>query len=544
MNRILLSVVLLLAVAPRALAHFTFVVPQPGGVKANVILSEDLKPDGDVDVSIVAGAKLVARDASGRQTSLTLEKAADALAVTLPGDTRVVHGIVDLGVRERRNVEPHRLIYHPKTIVGDAFDPKATLGAAVPIEIIPDGTPGAVTFRVETGGKPAAGVDVRVIFPDGSQKTVATGADGRTPPFEPRGRYGAWAKVIEAVGGERDGRKFTQTRHYATLVADVAAAPTTRPAASTRPVGKFLPLPEATSSFGAVAVDGWLYVYGGHVAPTHVYHTAAVSGRFHRLNLADPKTWEELPGGPALQGMNLAAHNGKIYRIGGMQPKNPTGEKADNFSIVDCARFDPETKKWVDLPPLPSPRSSHDVVVIGDRLYVVGGWNLRGRGKRPEWPDTLHAMDLASPRPVWSSIAQPFQRRALIAAVHDGKLVVLGGFDENDDPTRCVDVYDPKANAWAAAPSLPGRPQNGFAPAACTHDGRLYASVGDGTLHRLGDGGKDWDLVATATPRIAHRIAPNGPAILILGGAAKGDNMNLVETVAPAPPQASAANAK
>ena len=58
------------------------------------------------------------------------------------------------------------------------------------------------------------------------------------------------------------------------------------------------PLPEASSSLGAVASEGFLYVYGGHVAPVHTYSTETASGRFHRLAieaaLAKRATWEEL----------------------------------------------------------------------------------------------------------------------------------------------------------------------------------------------------------------------------------------------------------
>lgn len=60
--------------------------------------------------------------------------------------------------------------------------------------------------------------------------------------------------------------------------------------------GRFsLKLPEATSSFGAVESGGFPYVYGGHVRPTHNYYDEAVSGRFHRLNLATG-AWQELAG--------------------------------------------------------------------------------------------------------------------------------------------------------------------------------------------------------------------------------------------------------
>src|SRR5689334_10281762 len=72
------------------------------------------------------------------------------------------------------------------------------------------------------------------------------------------------------------------------------------------------PLPESFSSFGAAICDGFVYVYGGHVAKTHTYSTAAVTGKFRRLNLADPKAWQELPPGPGLQGLALVSHAGKL----------------------------------------------------------------------------------------------------------------------------------------------------------------------------------------------------------------------------------------
>jgi hypothetical protein len=80
---------------------------------------------------------------------------------------------------------------------------------------------------------------------------------------------------------------------------------------------------------------------------------------------------------------------------------------------------------------------------------------------------------------------------------------------------------------------LPGPKRNGFAPAACTLDGRLYASVADGTLYRLDEAGATWEAVAKTTPRIVHRLIPHDGQILVLGGAAKGDNLDLIETVWP-----------
>jgi hypothetical protein len=72
---------------------------------------------------------------------------------------------------------------------------------------------------------------------------------------------------------------------------------------------------------------------------------------------------------------------------------------------------------------------------------------------------------------------------------------------------------------------------NGFAPAACVHDGHLYVSVADGSLYRLNSSTQQWVKAGTSTPRLAHRIGSWADDILISGGAAKGNNFDLIESV-------------
>ncbi len=297
------------------------------------------------------------------------------------------------------------------------------------------------------------------------------------------------------------------------------------------PKKQVVDLPVSVSSFGAVACDGWLYTYGGHVARVHTYSTEAVSGRFYRLNLSECKEWEELPSGPGLQGMNLAAYGGRIYRVGGMEPRNRPGEPTDNHSVADCACFDPALRRWQSLPPLPQARSSHDVAVVGDKLYVLGGWSMHG-SEGEDWLDSAFVLDLQSPGSTWKAIPQPFKRRALIVAVHRNQIFAIGGFNEDNRPERRVDIYDPGTNDWSTGPELPGPDQNGFAPAACTLGDNLYVSVSDGSLYRLDESGRAWTAIAKLQPRIVHRLAPHESHILVIGGARAGENLRSIETVA------------
>jgi hypothetical protein len=524
---------LLFGLATLAQAHFVFVIPNADGTSATVILNETLTPTAQVDVGIIDQTKLSVRNADGQEIPLTLEKGDRAYSVKLPdgNGVRIIHGLTDLGMLEHGQNKPSVLLYHPKAIVGDAFARPQILGGDTPVELVPLGKPGAVSLELLVHGKPQGNAEITVVLPDNSQKKLKTNEQGQTEPLTQTGQLGAWARYWEPLGGERDGKRFDETRHYATLVFQAGAASNEKQAPAINITAKrFATLPEPTSSFGEVVSDGWLYVYGGHIAHTHSYSTNAVSGRFERLNLTDGKTWEFLPSGPGLQGMNLALYAGKIYRIGGMEPRNKPGEKQATFSVADCARFDPATKTWSALPPLPDPRSSHDVVVIGSKLLVVGGWNLKG-AEGQKWADTLDVMDLSDESPKWTTINQPFKRRALMAAAYEGKLYVVGGFDDKGEILHTVSIFDPETNAWTTGPDLPGGETNGFSPAVCVNDGVLYVSVADGTLYRLDKLKQTWVALGRSTPRLAHRIGFWNETILISGGADKGNNFDLVEAI-------------
>lgn len=223
-RRLLLATLCGLADVSRA--HFVFVVPQADDEKAKVVLSEDLGPDAEVGLILDGRAEFFVRDAAGKDVVLALEKVADDGAETkIPGSgPGVVHGISDLGVMQRGNTKPFLLIYHPKTIFGDAFDPHASLGDRTPVEIVPVGKPEAVSFRLLAQGKPVANAEVNLILPDGERAKVTTNAEGQTNTFSAPGRYGVWARHVEAKSGESGGKSYDEVRHYATLVIDVGAA--------------------------------------------------------------------------------------------------------------------------------------------------------------------------------------------------------------------------------------------------------------------------------------------------------------------------------
>jgi len=290
-------------------------------------------------------------------------------------------------------------------------------------------------------------------------------------------------------------------------------------------------LPTPLSSFGAAVVGEYLYVYGGHAGQAHSYSRETTQNKLRRLHLGQPQQWEELPTGPKLQGLALVAHGENLYRIGGMQPQNAKSEKPDTRSQAICAKFDTIAKLWTEIEPLPEPRSSHDAVVVGDSLFVFGGWQLNGLAGKTDWHDHGFRLDLTNPGSGWHRIDQPFRRRALTMAARAGKVYVIGGMTEAGKVECTVNVFDAESEIWSDGPPLPVEGSHGFTPAAATLGERLYVAPANGKVYRLE--GDHWQEVATTKDHrfSARMVASLENHLIILGGASSNGLLATCESV-------------
>ena len=289
---------------------------------------------------------------------------------------------------------------------------------------------------------------------------------------------------------------------------------------------------DAVASFGAVGLDGALYVYGGHVGRVHAHSLENISPGFRRLVLAAGATWEELARGPRLQGAVLVSDGAAVYRVGGMTAANATvAEPAVLHSSRSVARYSAAADRWEALPDMPAGRSSHDAVVAGGVLYVVGGWDMRGPGHDSAWADTVLALDLKGAT-AWREIPAPFQRRALAAGARGGRVYALGGLSRGAGPVSTVDVLDPETGTWSKGPDLPRGSMLGFGAATASDGDRLFVGQADGQTYRLAEDGAAWEPVATLDqPRYMHRLIPVGTHLLAVGGAGREGHLATIEVV-------------
>jgi N-acetylneuraminic acid mutarotase len=521
---------LALVAVPEARAHFLWLTSEREGKAGNPVVQAFLS-----ETPLSAGPEFLKHIEKTRITAdghaLTWTKGAETYRVSLPKrSVQSVDGFCDLGLM-KRDGKVFRLLYTARV----QFGPARAAGASADDQLWPtlvSRIGQSPTVVIQLGGRPVAGAVVKVYPEDKDPVELKTDADGHIDyPGIAQGQTALLVKWTEKMPGKLDDKPFDEIRHYATLTVDPAGAPTTAEAAT----APFAVLPEAINSFGGAVLGDWLYVYSGHTGPTHKYHTGSTTPHFRRLNLKDRTTWDELPCGPSLQGVTLVAHRDHLYRVGGMSARQKPGEPDDLVSTAEFARFDPKSRSWTTLPALPAPRSTHDAVVVGEKLYVVGGWSMRGgESSNAEFLEDALVFDLSAQNAQWEKLpAPPFRRRALAAGSVKGKVYVLGGLEEDGTVVKSVAIYDPAVQKWSEGPDLPGTRFQGFAASAFGVGEKLYVSGIDGLVHRLRDAGDRWEVVSRlAVPRLTHRLLPGiDNDLLVVGGNFAGAPVRFVESI-------------
>ncbi|MBX3442429.1 MAG: hypothetical protein KF774_08475 [Planctomyces sp.] len=514
-----------LALPSVAHAHFLWFVQkaESGQTEVHVYFSEDAEADDPALLNRLADLK--AKRISPRAVEeLALTKGEDSLQAPLPADdANFVVGVCDFGVIARGDAK-FRLKYYAKggpAITNPAWQ-SLDAGKELELDVRPAiDADGQLLVTVQWRGKPAEGAEVTAVLPNVGDVKSAADAQGQARfPLNASGLHAVRARVMEEASGEHNGQQYDSIRHYSTVTFQVSEPTTVTAAKIPADMAQLAPLtPPATSLGGAVVGDA-LYVYGGNLASAHSYSNEGQGRDLFRLRLDGSGQWESISQGPGLQGLALVAHGRHLYRIGGFTAKNAEGEEHDLWSQNTAARFDLDSGEWQPLPDLPEARSSHDAAIVGDTLYVVGGWALEG--SKNTWHTTAWSMDLTAETPEWKALPAPgFERRALALAAHQDRLYVIGGMQKEGGPCTKVSIFDPRSGAWSEGPSIEGKPMAGFGSSAFAVGGDLFVSTSESTLQRLSADGQRWETVQELpTGRFFHRMLPiDDHRVVIVGGA-------------------------
>ena len=334
------------------------------------------------------------------------------------------------------------------------------------------------------------------------------------------------AAAVILAGGAGGGDGAGRTAHAQSPLAP-ALPPETAP-----------PLPHASSDVSGAYVGDVLYVHAGDQPPASRAAAGAGKAALHALSPADA-SWQTVWSGNPVRGAVLVSDGEDLYRVGGAEV---TGARR---ARPDLQRWDGTNGRWVDLTPMPSGRTDHAAVIVGRRLWVMGGWapsavaeSPRARLRPPavpaeDWRDDVLVADLDADPVTWTVVETASLRlHSLAAAVHEDAVWLAGGMTPGG-PALEVQRLDLRTRTLAPAPVPPIRGRSrGVGLGMAATGGSLYVSNLN-QLFRLDAGGRAWQALAyEIAPERAYHALVGGPGVLhIAGGAAHGRTHARVDRV-------------
>ena len=121
----------------------------------------------------------------------------------------------------------------------------------------------------------------------------------------------------------------------------------------------------------------------------------------------------------------------------------------ENVNTVEV--MDTKTLVWSTVASLPHPYKLESATICGDRLYMLGGVDNKGKTKSVL---TCSLTELLQSSSVWHRVADAPAYHSTCAAVN-GQLLAVGGCDENFKATAAIHKYNPTTNSWYHISNMP-----------------------------------------------------------------------------------------
>eukprot|EP00667_Euglena_gracilis_P019637 EG_transcript_21074 len=223
----------------------------------------------------------------------------------------------------------------------------------------------------------------------------------------------------------------------------------------------------------------------------------------------------------------------RLYVFGGA---NPCG-----LHFNDVWYLRPTDRSWHRVQctgTSPKPRNGHSGDAVSDTELLVFGGIMQLPAK--VLYDDMWILRVAVEGAAWHSVQQhgegPSARSGHATAVHDGRLYLFGGSDD-DRPLADLYSFHIDSRVWTPLATTPGPgPPPREMHVCCVVAGRLVVHGGrgaDGPLHDvhcllLADGAAGrWQPLAVTGPAVglmAHAAVPLGPSdVLLVGGVAENE---------------------
>jgi N-acetylneuraminic acid mutarotase len=238
---------------------------------------------------------------------------------------------------------------------------------------------------------------------------------------------------------------------------------------------KKAPMPLKVHHSALAEYQGKIFMFGGFTAYVPPGQRFVQWKPVDNSWLYDPATdtWKALAPMPTKRGSPIAeVVAGKIYVIGGAIPQPGSGDVAIGLrtaavSLGTNEMYDPESNKWEERRPMPTPRNHMYGGAVAGKIYIIGG-RIPGPFIGPA--TDLNVVEEYDPaRNVWgpTRAKMPTARSGGGCATYKGKIYVAGGEIQTRGliaAFRALEAYDPATDTWQILPSLPV-PRHGVAVA-------------------------------------------------------------------------------
>lgn len=314
-----------------------------------------------------------------------------------------------------------------------------------------------------------------------------------------------------------------------------AETPPAEPVWSSHP-----PLPFAVQEIypaghrGRIHIAGGLLGEGGRVVGVSDRHIAYDPSSGATTTLAPLPALRHHP--------HAVDHNGRLYLLGGFG----TNPGAVNWIMsTDTLLYDDTANSWSALAPAPGAHAEVVATSLNTHIHIVGGRAPKGVANLAydDHADTDRHLVYDPAANTWSTAAPALSaRNSAAGAVINGAWHVAGGRSVADGPSDAHEVYDPREDRWRTAAPMPkGSGAGGNAAGAV--NGQLYIFGGEyfdngGRVHpevwRYDPKADAWTSAASMpTPRHGLGAVTLGDTIWLVGGAKKpsgSDTSDVVES--------------
>ncbi len=208
------------------------------------------------------------------------------------------------------------------------------------------------------------------------------------------------------------------------------------------------------------AIAGLVLVVGGCTGADEAAPTFVPSSTLSSSRSVPEAGWVEVAPDPVPRSEHPAVVLGGEMVVSGGFVESGLGDETVTDTV---GAYDPQTDTWRDLAGLPAPRHHGMAAVVGDRLFVIGGYSISG-------------FDPTST--VWELVDGEWLDRAPVpVAVGAGAAVELDGFVYvvGGTPHGAFFRYDPEADTWESLVD-PSAPREHLAAVAL--DGEIWALAG------------------------------------------------------------------